>query len=181
MTEIAPDDVSDESPPTAAQAARIRGTDELALILDLAVGDLTAEQLADKYGKKTRTIYNFKHDNRHKIAEQKRHLGNEMATLWIARKEMRVKVYELQADKNMGLIEQIEDEAAQQMDLPDSDKIARLQDRIFKALGAAAEELGHLPTRTPGEGPAPVQLRHTIKGVDLSEAWALPRDRADYE
>jgi hypothetical protein len=35
--------------------------------------------------------------------------------------------------------------------------------------------LGHLPSRTPGEGPATVMLRHEVVGVDLSAAMFDPR------
>jgi hypothetical protein len=155
---------------TATRGRRLYGARELMLIQDLAVGDHTYSELAERYDVAEQSINNFANRNRQRIADAARGQVEALANLWITRKEMRIATYQAEADRNLLLIDNIEAAVADISESvgvpvsPDTDKITRLQTNVFRALASAAEETGQLPTRSPAENRP--RLRHVIEGLD---------------
>jgi hypothetical protein len=167
----------------------IRGRERLALVHDLAAADQTHDQLAEKYDRHSQAIAGFVMRNRAEIAEARRQMAGEFSGLWIARKEARIAEYQQKYD-DLDVTLSEHDDAVRALLSVAEDKVERR--RLFSALlshadvnryvttqlrilASTAEELGHLPTRTPGEGPAAVMLRHEVVGVDLAAAMFDPR------
>jgi hypothetical protein len=154
----------------ATRGRRLYGARELMLIQDLAAGDQTYGELAERYEVAEQSINNFAHRNRHRITAAAHSQVEAMAGLWIIRKELRVATYQAEADRNLLLIDNIEAAVADISESvgtpisPDTDKITRLQANIFRALAAVAEESGQLPTRTPADDRP--RLRHVVEGLD---------------
>lgn len=167
----------------------IRGRERLDLVHELATGDLSADALAEKYDRHVQTIKQFENRNRAEIDEARRGMAGEFSGLWITRKESRLAEYQQKyADIDAMFAEH--NDAIRQLLETERDKhhrnrlFARLLNHAdinrytvtqLKILASAAEEMGHLPSRAPGEGPAAVMLRHEVVGVDLSAAMFDPR------
>lgn len=175
----------------------IRGHRRMALIRDIAANDESMAQLAAKYNRHPQAIYQFTARNRAEIDEARREMGSEFTGLWIARKESRIAEYQQKyedLDTLLGdLASAIEEllylredpesteeqrrEAAEKLEahLADHPDINRYVQTQLKIMASVAEEMGHLPSRTPGEGPSPVVLRHEVVGIDMATAMFDPR------
>jgi IS30 family transposase len=147
--------------PRTPGAKDIRGRERLSLVLDLAANDMPAQTLADKYGRHVQTIHTFMKRNRAEIEEARREMAGELSGLWVNRKAQRIAEYQ-QAYED---IEQLLDDDT----LTPAD-ISRYIVTQLRILSRVADEMGHLPSRVPGEGPAAVMLRHEVLGVDLATA-----------
>jgi hypothetical protein len=167
----------------------IRGRERLALVHALAANDRTQDQLAEQFDRHEQAIAQFSVRNRAEIDEARRQMAGEFSGLWIARKEARLAEYQQKYDDIdatlsdhddavRALLEGAEDKAERRrlfsslLSHADVNRYTLTQLRI---LASTAEEMGHLPSRTPGEGPATVMLRHEVVGVDLSAAMFDPR------
>jgi hypothetical protein len=167
----------------------IRGRERLALVHALAANDQSADQLAEQFGRTEPTVHQFAMRNRAEIAEARRQMAGEFSGLWIARKEARLAEYQQKYD-DIDVTLSEHDETVRALLAGAEDKAERR--RLFSSLlshadvnryvltqlrilASTAEEMGHLPSRTPGEGPAQVQLRHEVVGVDLAAAMFDPR------
>jgi hypothetical protein len=167
----------------------IRGRERLALVHALATGDQTHDQLGEQFNRSEIAVHQFAVRNRAEIAEARRAMAGEFSGLWIARKEARLAEYQQKYDDIdatlsehddavRALLEGTDDKGerrrlfASLLSHPDVNRYVTTQLRI---LASVAEEMGHLPSRTPGEGPAQVLLRHEVVGVDLAAAMFDPR------
>ena len=156
----------------APRSPNITGARELRLIEELAVGDRSYAELAEAYElSNTSTIANFANRNRQRIAEAARGQADHLRHLWVTRKEMRIVTYQAEIERNIRLIEGIEEAVADISNSvglpisPDTDKIARLQANMFRAQQAVAEETGEAhPTQS---------YRYTLEGEDV-EGWPEP-------
>jgi transcriptional regulator with XRE-family HTH domain len=110
----------------------IRGYRLHNLLRDLALKELTAAQLADKYGVSTATIDNYRKRFAIEVREIQEHFEDDLAGLWIAKKRNRIAEYQ---KKYEDLDELVGDEG--------QGAIA-LQSRILRWV---AEELGQLPQK----------------------------------
>jgi hypothetical protein len=167
----------------------IRGRERLALVHALAANDQTQDQLAERFGRHEQAIAQFSVRNRAEIAEARRAMAGEFSGLWIARKEARLAEYQQKYDDiDVTLSEHDETVRALLAGCEDKGERRRLFSSLLshadvnryvltqlRILASTAEEMGHLPSRTPGEGPAQVQLRHEVVGVDLAAAMFDPR------
>jgi len=124
---------------TPGGSEHIRGHKKLALLHDLAAGDLTMLEIAVKYDRAESTIYSIKKNNAEQIDAIRADHANEFAGLWVASKVNRVAEY--QAD--------IEDD-----DLDVGQK--------HKALRAVAEELGQLTSKAEIQA----AITYQVEGVD---------------
>lgn len=151
--------------PVRLRARRLTGARELTCIEDCATGDMSIEELADKYEVEPHTIENFKGRHRRAIAAAAAKQLDANAHLWITRKELRLATWQAEADRCIRLIEDIEAACADISEStgmpisPDTDKISRLQSNLFRALAA-------IDSLDDGEGPK--TLRHRIEGL---EGW----------
>jgi hypothetical protein len=128
------------------KARPIRGRHRLALLRDLAVGDFTAAELAEKYDRAVGTINTFKYNHKAEIAEIRSNPDDEFAGLWIAQKKNRIAVYQSQVDR-----------------LEESDD-PKLLARSQTALRSVAEELGQLPNKSTVAIETP-KLQVQIEGI----------------
>jgi hypothetical protein len=149
----------------------IRGRERLALVHALAANDRTQDQLAEQFDRHEQAIAQFSVRNRAEIDEARRQMAGEFSGLWIARKEARLAEYQLKYD-DIDVKAERRRLFSSLLSHADVNRYTLTQLRI---LASTAEEMGHLPSRTPGEGPATVMLRHEVVGVDLSAAMFDPR------
>ena len=136
------------------------------LIQDLAVGDMSHADLAEKYEVATQTITNFASRKKHRIAEVAQNQVDELVGLWVARKELRVATYQAEIERNLELINDMVDSLMHFPIPPETDKITRLQAVILKALKDVAVEAGQV--RAAGDQDDRPVVRHIIEGLD---AW----------
>lgn len=124
--------------PTAPRKPRIRGRLALAILVDLAAGDLTFRELAEKYDRHTTDLHAFAHkpENEDAVRAMRAQAGDRLAGLWISRKENRVA--ELQAS-----YERLTADLGDARD-PAAERAAQA------ALRAVAEELGQLTQKIEG-------------------------------
>jgi hypothetical protein len=162
---------------------------KIALIYDLAVGELSTRQLAKKYGASgSGSIMAFKKRHADEIEHQRQHLADKFALLWIAEKAARLAEYQDEAQmmneladrvvSGQGVIVGVEDadgrnvfDADELEDGPVTDasgSIARLMRARDRALRSVAEELGQLPTRTTIQL-GDTTIRHVIEGIDVDK------------
>jgi hypothetical protein len=126
-------------PITPGGSQHIRGHRKLALLHDLAAGDLTVAAIAQKYDRTESTIYSIKSNNAEQIDAIRADHANEFAGLWVASKVNRVAEY--------------------QADIEDEDLDVQVK---HKALRAVAEELGQLTTKQEIQA----SVTYQIEGVD---------------
>jgi hypothetical protein len=125
----------------------------LELIHDLVDGEFNKEQLAEKYGVTREAIYYFEKREAAAIREAEEDSNNELAALWIARKEKRLAEYEADVDL-----------VNERLDAAGTDGLIdpALMLRKHQALRASAEELGALNEKLHVEG----QIKYVVEGVD---------------
>ena len=153
----------DERPRRSAQ---LTGARELMLIQDLAVGDMSHADLAEKYEVAEHTVTNFAWRKKHRIAEVAQNQVDELVGLWIARKELRVATYQVEVERNLELINDMVESLSHFPIPPETDKITRLQAVILKALKDVAVEAGQV--RAAGDQDDRPVVRHVVEGLD---AW----------
>lgn len=139
-------------PPMTAGRKQIRGREQLALIADLAAGDLTFQELADKYGRDKTTVFNFAHraETEAAVRRVREAKGDRLAALWVADKANRVS--ELQ--------DSIERLTTDHEGPPDPAR----ERATAAALRAVAEELGQLTTKVEGAFTV-----FQVEGVDMDK------------
>lgn len=147
------------------RSPRLTGARRLLLIQDLAVGDMKAEDLAEKYGVEVKTIYNFADRERIAIGAAARDQADKCSGLLYSRKEARLALYDGEIERNLELISDLEES----LGMVASADIVRLQGSIFKAAEAIAVETGDLPSRAPQQ-PQSAGVRLIIEGLDDDEA-----------
>lgn len=117
------------------------------LVKDLALGEKTHRQLAERYGVVRETVQRFARDNRLEIEHAREMLGDAYAGLWIAQKENRVAEYQVAAEK---------------MSEGDSPRHAEVLVNVLKAV---ADEMGDLPQRASVQVNN-TEVRYEVHGVD---------------
>lgn len=122
----------------------------LQLLHELADGQMSQPQLAEKYGITPQYVSRVYNDNKEKVEAIRRDRENEFAGLWIADKKNRVAAYEEMAER-----------------LHDSDD-PKLLARYQTALKSVAEELGALPTKTQLQVD-PVQVSYKVEGLEAGD------------
>jgi hypothetical protein len=121
-----------------ADTPDIRGSLRAELIRDLALGELTHEQLAEKYSRAQQSITNFSHLNRDEVRRAKQVQSDEYQGLGYAEKWERLAFREqLLLDIN---------ERLQDPELSHTQR-NRYSVTADKLLHSIAEERGQLPTR----------------------------------
>lgn len=160
----------------------------IALIYDLAVGELSMRALAKKYSVALGAISDFKKRHADEIEHQRQHLADKFALLWIAQKEARLAEYQDEAvmmtelaDRvisGQGVIVGVEGADGRNVLDPDeledgpvtdaSGSVARLMRARDRALRSVAEELGQLPNRTTIQL-GDTTIRHVIEGIDVDK------------
>jgi hypothetical protein len=156
---------------------------KVALIYDLAAGELSHRALAAKHGVSgAGAIAEFKKKYRAEIDRQRADMANRFANLWIADKAARLAGYQDEAEVAEREIQKaVDDRLIIKADKPDPDDmedgalegdVSGPVSRYFRArdraLRSAAEELGQLPTRTTVALES-TTIRHIIEGVDLDK------------
>jgi hypothetical protein len=133
-----------------ADTPDIRGSLRAELVRDLALGELTHEQLGEKYDRTTQAIHEFSSRNKAEIRRAKQVQSDEYQGLGYAEKWQRLAFREqLLLDIN----ERLKDES-----LSDTQR-NRYSVTAEKLLHGIAEERGQLPTRA--------QLELDVKGIRL--------------
>lgn len=142
------------------RSVQLRGWRKRQLIRDLALGNLTFEELAAKYDHAEVSIRTFARKNKEFIDEVKAAHENEYAGLWIVSKSARIAEY--QQD-----VEEINEVLARLLDT-EQDLNSNLIRMKHNALRSVADELGELPTR--------VQLQSDNKSVTYHIEGVNPGD-----
>ena len=132
--------MSEAMPPSQ----KIQGLFRAHLVRDLTVGDMSTEQLGEKY--------DFACENRAEIAEVWRQMGAELARVWVARKATRIAEYQQTYEEIRAQKEPLEEAADAQGNLVSAARWRQLIDRQLCILRAVADEMGRLLSRAPGEG-----------------------------
>ncbi len=147
-----------------------RGWVKQQLCTELAKGEATLQELANKYGCAVSSVHEFKTRNIVTIEALRADMQNEMAGLWIAEKRNRVAEYQADVD----LVNEALDE------IPASAMAARSgrgetsqHDGLFatkhRALKSVAEELGQLPNRVSISGEVGTTVTYSVEGVDMED------------
>jgi hypothetical protein len=118
---------------TAGTPWTLRGHKKWDLIRELAAGDRSQSQLAEKYGVTSNRISSFNRQYADEIQAVRNDLENKFAGLWIAQKEKRLQEYQEDVDRLNVTLEVELDAVA-----------LRIK---HNALLRAAEEMGQLPTK----------------------------------
>jgi len=117
----------------------IRGAQRTALVRDLALGEHTYEQLAERYGRSHQAVKQFAARNVDEINEAKQEMSREDIEPWGTQKRDRLAVYSQQ------LVEV--DDRLQSGELTPGQEV-RFRSLLIKTLHQIAEERGELPTRS---------------------------------
>lgn len=128
---------------------------KLALCRELATGEKSTAELAEKYGVVEGAIRKFKARNLQRIAEIQGKLEDEFAGLWIADQANRLAYYEAQANRLQNMLNDPDIDEAFKL------KVIRAQQTALKSV---AEERGHLKQVLEASG-----LKVTIDGVDMDK------------
>jgi predicted transcriptional regulator len=132
-----------------------RGVRKFLLIRDLAGGELTQVEIAEKYGISQPAVYQFIQRNKAEIDRVKADLEDKLSQLWIARKEARIAQYQGYNEQLTDLAELVEDE-----------KVPGVLKTAMTALRSVAEELGHLAPKDNGEA---TKIDVHLHGVDTDK------------
>lgn len=122
------------------------------LLRDIAYGDKSQSQLAEKYGVVQSAISTFGKRHRAEIEELREHAADRYAGIAIADKQFRIGLYN-------DLIKRMTEAGV------DEKAIAV----AVRAMRNVAEEMGELPTRVQLAGEVQVKTNYTINGVDASD------------
>lgn len=122
---------------------------KLLLIKDLATGIITLTELAKQHDVSVPAMWEFKKRHAAEIAEQQKHLEDEMAAIWAARKANRLIAYQEEYERlNHGRN-------------PDEHLASMARQ---SALRHIAEELGSIPK---GDNVTVNVVSHQVVGVDV--------------
>jgi hypothetical protein len=140
-----------------ARRENIRGRDRYRLVRDLAIGDATPVELADKFDCAELTVKGFAKRNAEEIDAYKADLSDDkLRANWSFNKSQRIAEYTQDIeDINVVLERQLESEGKLN---------SRLLEMKHKALESIAKELGQL---LPVDGPVSGSLTVKLEGVDL--------------
>lgn len=125
--------------PGADGKPRLKGWQRVALLRDLALAEMTIQEIADKWGRSESTMYAWKTNHAAEIDAIRADAANEFAGLWVAQKVNRVAEY--------------------QADIEDEDVDVQVKHR---ALRAVAEELGQLTSKQEIQA----SVTYQVEGVD---------------
>jgi hypothetical protein len=144
------------------KAKRLRGREKRALILDLAAGDDSYDELAIKAGISYQGVAEFAVRNRPEIQAAKRDMTSDLAGIW-------------PTDKPLCLTDAMRDldEVNELLEDPNLSHAARrgYYSLKIKLRHSIADECGQLPTRTVVQVESAPTLRHEVVGWNPSE-WA---------
>jgi hypothetical protein len=134
-----------------SRAPRIGASEKLALIRDIASGEMNRAELAAKYGRALPTIDKVRMRHRTEIAALKQGVVNELDALWIADKANRIAEYQSDVHLVNGALEEGLDP-----------KLLRAK---HSALRSVAEEMGSLPARVAVQVNTQ-QVLYQVEGID---------------
>lgn len=133
------------------EGERVRGHRKLAVIHALADGQLSQQEIADKYNLSQPGVSYIARTNVDEIAAIKADAERELTEAWIAKKVARVWTYQGAADHLLDVAELVE-----------AEKVPSIYKGVFQAMRNVAEELGHLQPKENVSGSLTVRL----EGVD---------------
>lgn len=140
------------------------------VIRELALGEMTQRQLAEKYECSEPAITLFKRRHAEAIAAVKADAANEFAGILIAQKAARLAAYEELAEIAMVPVPRVTPagKVVQRVN-PDTgmlEEVMEVDGRLAaQVMKQAAEEMGQLPTRLQVSGEVGVRTNYTVDGV----------------
>jgi hypothetical protein len=145
--------------PRTKGSQHIRGYREHGLIRDLAANDLSAEELAARYGIEPDTVYHFKERNKDRVAQVLADWSDEFSDLWSVKKHNRIADLQYLAGTIQERMDELTEDAETATEVmrnlnPDAAPV-RVPLREWQSLvqekaklhHQIAEEMGQLPTR----------------------------------
>lgn len=148
------------------QGRYIHGRERKQLMYDLAEGNMTIAEIAEKYGKAVNTIDKFKARNLDEINQLAAGAMEYLDTLWVTRKEARVAVLQNQVERIDDALDLIDTEdiakPSVRGETPPTPELMKIQQN---ALRAVSEELGQLPTRAQ-LAIEKLQVEYNVRGVN---------------
>jgi hypothetical protein len=137
-----------------SRKAQIRGMEAQEILYKVADGSIPYEEIARTNDRHPVAIANFVRRHRDEIDAIVADHANRLDAIYIGRKEYRLRQKDSRHDMFNDMLSEIEEGED-----PDSAAHRMLKIKISKEMDAlehdAAEEMGHLQTRMPNEGPAP--------------------------
>ena len=149
-----------------SRTRHIKGHEHVELVRAIADSGLTYQEIALRFDRGEQTIYNFASANRVEIEECRANSGSMIKNRWIADKELRIAELQQKYEDIQTIIDDMEEDNEKEGDdhialnVQLYDKLVGRQQSIMKQ---AAEEMGHLPTRMPNEGPPPEAVQWVIR------------------
>jgi hypothetical protein len=148
----------------------LRGQDRIDLLNDLALGELSHQRIADKYGRVLQTIREWSARNHAEIAGRRREMNGELASdLVHVRTASKARCVEIR-DKVIA-----ETEAELENPKLTQGMLVRLTRTLDMLLLHQAEELGQLPTRAiPTENYGGLKLGGTLIEDEAGNLYGVP-------
>lgn len=157
--------------PQHVDRGKLSGLRRRMVMRDLALGEMTQTQIAEKYGVVPSSITEFKQRHADQIAAIQAHAEDEFAGMLITQKAARLAALEEILEKSLAptpkisvkgdVVQRINPETGQREEIMEIDARAAMQ-----ALKQAAEEMGQLPTRIQMTGDMQTTTTYRIEGVD---------------
>jgi uncharacterized protein YjcR len=152
----------------ASKAARspLGGLRHRQVVRDLALGNFSQDELAEKYGVSQSAISQFKSRHAVEIAAVAADADDAYAGILIADKQARIAAYQEIHDKAMEPTPKVDNKGGQVIDPVTGAAVYEFDGRAaMQALKSVAEEMGQLPTRLQVSGELSTTTTYKIDGV----------------
>lgn len=149
---------------------KLGGLKRRQIVRELALGEMTQQALADKYGVVQSAIAAFKQRHADEIEAVRQNADDEFAGILIAQKAARLASLAEIHEKAMQPTPKITNKGTVAIDPRDGEIIQEFDGRLAaQVLKQAAEEMGQLPTRLEVKGDMQTTTTYRIEGVDPSD------------
>lgn len=146
---------------------KLGGLKRAQIIRELALGDMSQSQMAEKYEVTQQSISEFKQRNAEAIAAVRANAEDEFAGLLIAKKLNRVAAYEDLLAEALRPVPKLDNKGHQVLDPVSGQPVLEVDTRAAAMmLKSVAEEMGQLASRVQLSGDMTTTTTYKIAGVD---------------
>lgn len=148
---------------------KLGGLKRRQIVRELALGEMTQQALADKYGVVQSAIAAFKQRHADEIEAVRQNADDEFAGILIAQKAARLASLAEIHEKAMTPTPKITNKGTLAFD-PEGKLIEEFDGRLAaQVLKQAAEEMGQLPTRLEVKGDMQTTTTYRVESVDVED------------
>lgn len=155
---------------TRSERGKLGGLKRAQIIRELALGDMSQSQMAEKYEVTQQSISEFKQRNADAIAAVRANAEDEFAGLLIAQKLNRVAAYEDIMQRALQPTPKIDNKGGQVRDPETGEPVYEVAAGVaMTALKSVAEEMGQLASRVQVSGDMQTTTTYRIENVSLED------------